>query len=192
MVNSLTRAQAIEVGPTYLEKYASAFTEQGDDSFAAVFEAPNKARKFRVLFSGTWNDREGFEHYILDDPTPTRIELEDPVTGDRFLLIDFGLYGYDNLVVYGPKGCTKPLKNTYIWKDESVFEVRFRVTYNIDFDDPDEEFFPNSDGNLELEGDGPTRFVSMDKIRRDAFDWFEVSIVSSDGGILEIVSAEMA
>lgn len=203
MGNNLTMAEAVERGPTHLEKITTpipvdANRLNGGNSvpyFMGALKSPSGGAKFKIKFSGRMQDSAEGSQYILNDPHPTRVVAEDSLTGEHFLLIDFGVHGYDQLVVYGPTPDTKPLAHTYEWDGKTDFSVVVTATYNNHYDDPHEGFIEDvrPDGNLTFDTeDEVRRTMSFDDFRRDGFDWFEIEIVREGGERLEILSAELA
>lgn len=123
---------------------------------------------------------------------PELVYAEDAVTGERILLFDYSLHGYDNLFCNEWDFSKMPQRQAdNIYRDAAgneVFEVVVCTFNNIDYEDEDEHFL-GPDGKATLLNGSK---VDISFLQRNGFDGISILLYDKDGEKVMVHQRELA
>lgn len=194
---------AIENNPAY-------FKNMHDVEWRGLLQSSTGGTRFRIKYYGslyTWEVRQEAAHLeahhrnygkyfnglitIVND-APEVIYAEDVVTGERILLFDYCLHGYDNLFNNEwdfSEMPERPADNTY--RDAAgneVFDVVVQTYNNIDYED-ENEGFADENGMIELINGNK---VDIPYLQRNGFDAISIVLYSENGDMVVAHTRELA
>lgn len=185
------------LGPTYLED----FTQHIID--------PKKVEPFewrRKLISKSGNSKFKINYYgqlhnkydtliVATEFAPALVIAQDISSGQEVLLFDGCKNGYN------PMFCdeftfeqinNRPADNLYFDKDNNdCFEIILSAYYQINFDDENEDFLDQVDENGFIELLGKSK-IEFEKVKRNAFNVFQIIAITETGRQIEVVSEELS
>lgn len=184
-------------GPTYLEDFTEHIAETKK---VEPFEWRRKlisksgSSKFKIKYYGQLHNK--FDTLIVaTEFAPALVIAQDISSGQEILLFDGCKNGYN------PMFCdeftneqinNRPADNLYFDKDNNdCFEIILSAYYQINFDDESEDFLDQVDENGFIELLDKSK-IEFDKAKRNAFDVFQVIVITENGRQLEVVSEELS
>lgn len=181
---------ACRQGPAYLDGYALPSTPESwiEEEWTGQLHSREAHSQFRIFYYGELLD--GL--IAVTEFAPQQIVAENVVTGERIVIFDGCIHGYNALLC---DDYTEEQRNNrtalvpYHDADgEDTFEIIVSVFYNVDWD---EEFLSDVDesGCIELINGEKCYFSEA---KRNGFDFLRIKIINKNGLETEIAEEELA
>lgn len=192
--NKFTNTENGILGPTYLEGLTIHIENPKN---LQPFEWRRKLKslsgetKFKIKYYGKLHNK--YPSLIVQtDFAPALVLAFEPETGQEIVLFDGYRHGYNAMLVNNDHQNTSENRiadKYYIdTSGNDTFEVIISIYYQMYFED---EFAEDIDENGMIELiDG--KKITLDELKRNAFDVLNIMLVNNEGKEIEIISEELA
>ncbi|MFN8437037.1 MAG: hypothetical protein U0V72_05295 [Cytophagales bacterium] len=180
------------LGPAYLD----GLTTQTSQNELKPFEWEGQLKslsgetKFKIKFYGQLNKKL----IVGTDFSPALIFAYSTSTKEKILLFDGCKHGYNPIFcdTFTAEQLGRTTDHFYVDKDgNDTFEIVISAYYQIDYEDEKEDFIENVDENGLIELNDGSK-VDFDTVKRNGFDFLQISLITSKGTSIEILSEELA
>jgi hypothetical protein len=187
--------------PTYLAPFVSAdsIPVSYDIEWRGKIQSSTRGSQFRIkyygeLFTTDFKGRLVSKNGLIagTDFAPALVYAVDIHSGEEILLFDGCRHGYNALFCDAYTAAQlndRPLSNWY--KDDSgldVFSIEVKVYHNMDYEDEFADEIAEKGGLETINGN----IITVDTIKRDGFDYFELIATNANGKQLVVITEELA
>lgn len=176
-------------GPTYLEGYNQLLTAPFNGSekefeWRRQIVASNGELNFRIKYFGSRH--QIYDSLITyDGGLGAKIIAVAQDSNEEIVLFDDSLHGYNAMFVDDPETRRRVPNKIYSAPNgEQIFRIVVSAYYQIDFD-----FEYEGQENFELTNG---TVATIDRVKRDAFDWIGISAITNGGQRIQIFDRETA
>lgn len=171
-----------------LKGFTADFSEKNGTVSVNIADSAGE-RLFEIFHSCEPTNIPDFENPLyIGMECPTGFIAESVATGERIILFDSVVHGYDAMfcnVSDSPKISDRPLKKA----DFSPCEIRMRLFYGIDYENEKEHYQFDENGNCILING---KAVSWEYVRDNGIDSIALYYRSPDGKWTEFAEEELA
>lgn len=185
------------LGPAYLDGLTTEHSSQDelkDFEWDGQLKALSGQTEFKIKFYGQLH--KDFKNLIVGtDLSPALIYALDTSTNEEILIFDGCKHGYN--AIFCDEYSQEQIENRkagkfYIDKDgNDTFKIIISAYYQIDYDSDSEDFIENvdEDGLIELNNGSKVEFET---VKRNGFDFLQISVIANNGKTIEILSEELS
>ena len=179
----------ITKGPKYLERFAEKLSPKKKIEWKGKVKSSSGNHRFRIKYFG-----DLLKSLIRQtEELPQLIVLEDIETQEEIVVFDGGRHGYNAMFTdeYDQEELEDRQLATYRVNEDEVFEVEVSVHYNIDYDDPEEDFIDELDAFNQMEVFNGEKLL-FDDVKRNGFDWLGITAINPQGRKIKVAAEELA